>query len=230
MDNKNQDRLTEPFWAKIGFFFVKLILGNLIKFLWVDKVKGMENIPKKGAAIVASNHESFFDFLCFLSVSPRKVHYLAAEKFFNNKLWKPLMLISGQIKVDRKSKNKSEVHNKVLSVLRQEKIIGIFPEGTRSPDGFMHPPYTGVAKYALKAKVPIIPVGIKGTYEIMSRYDKKPKLGKKADIIIGEPMYFDEYYGEGEDREILKSVTHQVMLKIADLTGKQYKHGTQDVR
>ncbi len=209
--------------AKYGYSFLKKIISPIIKFFWVAEIEGLHNIPKDGAVIIASNHESYFDFLCFASISPRKVHYLAAEKFFENKIWNVLMQLTGQIKVDRKNHNKSKVHQQVYSALYQGRVIGIFPEGTRSPDGKLLKAFTGVAKFALNSKTPVIPVGMTGTYEIMSRHDKFPKF-KKAKIKIGEPMHFKEFYDMEHADDHFQAVTDKIMLKIAELTGEEYVH------
>ncbi len=214
----------ETRFARWGYSFLKKILSPIIRWFWIHSVEGLENIPEKGACIVASNHESYFDFICFVAASPRKVHYLAAEKFFTNMLWRPLMKITGQIHVDRISKNKNHVHNLVFSALKQERMIGIFPEGTRSRDGKMLPAFTGVAQYALKTKVPVIPVGMSGTREIMAPYHKFPRFGKKAKIKIGKPMHFHEYYDKEHDEKLFREITDQIMLKIAELAGKEYPY------
>src|SRR3989344_2109937 len=89
--------ITFAYWVlrRVCFFVIRPLL--------IRKVVGLSNIPKKGAAIIAFNHQSFFDFICFASVSPRNVHFLAAEKFFDGKILKFIMMLTGQIKVDRKS-------------------------------------------------------------------------------------------------------------------------------
>ena len=135
----------ETRFSRWGYSLLKKLLGPIIRWLWVHEVEGLENIPKEGPCLIASNHESYFDFICFIAVSPRKVHYLAAEKFFKSRFWKPLMEITGQIEVDRESKDKSHVHKMVFSALKKNKMIGIFPEGTRTRDGKMLPAFTGVA-------------------------------------------------------------------------------------
>jgi len=211
--------------VKIAYPIIRGVLGPLVRGLWIEKVEGLENIPKEGPVIVASNHQSYFDFLCFTAVCPRKVHYLAAEKFYKSKMWRPVMNLTGQIKVERTAHDKSQVYSTVYSALNQGRIIGIFPEGTRSSDGEIHKPFTGVAKFALNAKVPVLPVGIIGTYDIMSRYDKRPKFrGAKAKIRIGKPMYFPEYYDAELTDNVYKLVTDKIMDKVAELAEKKYSH------
>lgn len=217
----------ETRFAKWGYSLIRKIIGPIVRLLWVGKIEGLHNIPKEGPIIVACNHESYFDFLCFSAISPRKIHYLAAEKFFTSRLWKPLMQITGQIRVDRGNPDKSKVFGQIFSALEQGRMIGIFPEGTRSRDGKMLKAFTGVAQIALKAKVPILPVGVKGTYEIMSPHDKFPKFNKKAHLHIGEPMHFKEFYDLVHTDKHFRIVTDKVMVTISNLCGKKYPHVEQ---
>ena len=223
--NKVRPSFNETRRVKVGYSVLKGMLSPLIRKIWIDKIEGLENIPKDGPIIIASNHQSYFDFLCFIAASPRKVHYLAAEKFYKSRMWRPVMNLTGQIKVERVSHDKKGVHDKVYSALDQGRVIGIFPEGTRSADGEIQKPFTGVAKFALNAKVPVIPVGIIGTYDIMSRHDKRPKFrGAKARIKIGKPIYFSEYANIQPTNEDYKKITDKIMLQVAELAEKKYIH------
>jgi 1-acyl-sn-glycerol-3-phosphate acyltransferase len=199
------------------YWILKILFGPLIKLFWVKKVVGIENLPKKGAFIIAANHSSYFDFFSIIATLPRRVSFLAAEKFFTNKFWYPLVAWTGQIKVDRKNPDKQEVFKKVFDVLGKGQGLGIFPEGTRSADGKIGKTYTGVAKFALEAKAPVVPVGIIGAYEIMSRHQKRPKLNKNIIVNVGKPMYFSEYYGKSTDEQVLRLVTDKIMSQIHEL-------------
>ena len=221
----NEPGFKETRAVKIAYPLIKRTVGPLVTRIWIDQVEGLENIPKEGPVVVASNHQSYFDFICFVAASPRKIHYLAAEKFYKNRLWKPVMNATGQIKVERTSHEKSEVYEKVYSALSQGEMIGIFPEGTRSANGEIQKPYTGVAKFALNAQVPVLPVGIIGTYNIMSRHDKRPKFrGAKAKIRIGKPIYFSEYYGQKLSQDVYGQVTDKIMSQVAQLAEKSYSN------
>jgi 1-acyl-sn-glycerol-3-phosphate acyltransferase len=131
------------------------------------------------------------------------------------------MRLTGQIKVERSDKDKTEVYRKAREALKKGRVIGIFPEGTRSPSGEIQKTYTGVAKFALENKVPVIPIGIKGTFEIMSRYDKSPKLKKEIEINIGRPLFFEEYHNKEKNEDVYRQVTDIVMGEIMKLSGKQ---------
>ncbi len=212
--------------TKYTYMAVRAIMSPFIKSIWVKSHSNVHHIKKhKEAGIIAANHQSIFDFLCLISVSGRNIHFLSAEKFFHHKLWKPLMLSTGQIKVERNAHDKSEVHATVEKHLFKKNLIGIFPEGTRShSDTEMLKAFTGVARYALQHNVPVIPVGIKGTHHIHNKASKKVNFSKTAEIVVGEPMYFDHLKDGYKDPVVLEEVTSTIMREIAKLSGKTYPH------
>lgn len=210
---------------QISYFILRKIISPIVKFIWVKEIKGLENIPKTGPVILAFNHQSYFDFISFIAVSPRNIYYLSAEKFFSSKFWKPLMCVCGQIKVDRVNRDKRVVHNTVIDCFCDGKMIGIFPEGTRAPiENEMLHAFTGVAKYAIKGNVPVIPVGIHGTYEVMSRFDKWPKFKKNISINVGQPISFEKYKNIKMNKKAYRLLTDKIMLKIAELSNTKYSH------
>jgi 1-acyl-sn-glycerol-3-phosphate acyltransferase len=207
---------------KVFYWFLKKTVGPIVKLIWVKKISGLKNIPKNKACLIVANHSSYFDFISLATISPRNIFYLAAEKFFENIFWKFFVKNTGQIYVDRKNKDKSQVYKIIYSALSQEKVVGIFPEGTRSRNGKIQKAYNGVSKFALIAKVPVIPVGIIGAYEILSPEKKIPKFKKIIEINIAEPMYFNDFYGKENDEKVLKEITNKIMLKIAELSNQKY--------
>ncbi|MFA5127222.1 MAG: lysophospholipid acyltransferase family protein, partial [Patescibacteria group bacterium] len=162
--------------------------------------------PKKGSFIIAANHSSYFDFIFLYVFIPRRITFLAAEKFFASRFWRPFMKITGQIKVDRGSGDKGGVYEQVDELISKNGVLGIFPEGTRSRSGKIQKAYSGVAKFANKYNIPIVPVGISGTYEIMSPHDNFPKF-KKGKINIGASLIVDSDDYEGETRKIMKTIS-----------------------
>ncbi len=215
----------DSIFLRITYFLIKYTLGSVVRLVWVRKVNGLHNIPKGGPAIIAFNHQSYFDFLCFIAVCPRDIHYLAAEKFFSHIVWNPLMRLTGQIRVNRHENDKRKLHGIVHEHFQAGKLIGIFPEGTRSPHQHeMTYAYTGVTKFAIKAKIPVIPVGIIGTYEVMSRHDHFPRFRKIVTINIGEPIHFHQYHEVKLNRKAHRVLTDHVMLTLCGLSGKSYPH------
>jgi len=218
-DNGFSDGTTyrETRLTKAGFYCLKKSLGPLVRGLWIKKVEGLENLPVKGPVIVASNHTSYLDFLCFVAVSPRNIHYLAAEKFFRSCLWRPLMELSGQIKVDRYNPDKSHAVCQVQSALEQGRMVGIFPEGTRSSTGQLGRPFSGVARFALATEAPVVPVGVIGAHDVWPRGQALPRLAKEVHIRIGAPLSFEDYYGIDHHETHFHEVTALIMSRIWDL-------------
>ena len=198
----------------MGYYLLKYLVYPFVKIFWLGDITGLENVPKKGSFIIAANHSSYFDFILLYVIIPRRMTFLAAEKFFTSNFWRPIMKITGQIKVDRESSNKEEVYDKVDKLIKNKGVLGLFPEGTRSRSGKMQKAYSGVAKFAYKYNIPVVPVGVIGAYEIMSPHDKLPKL-KKCKINIGAKLNVasDDY--ENEARKIMK--------KISVLSGQSYE-------
>jgi len=135
------------------------------------------------------------------------------------------MKLTGQIKVHRKEHDKHILHATVHDHLKNGKILGIFPEGTRASDPIeMLYAFTGIARYAIDGQVPVIPVGIKGAHEVMSRNDKFPKFRKIISFHIGAPVHFTHHYGKTLTKKEYRDATDQIMLEISRLSGKRYSH------
>jgi 1-acyl-sn-glycerol-3-phosphate acyltransferase len=201
------------------------VVGFPIRILFIKNVNGINNIPKNGSAVLVFNHQSYFDFLCFAAIAPRNIHFLAAEKFFDHWLWKHVMRYTGQIRVDRKSRDKQNVHSIIERHVACGSLIGIFPEGTRSPYKYeMLKAFTGAAMYSLKHRLPLIAVGIIGTYDIHSVHDKFPKIKKIVEINIEAPSHFVEHHGCHENNTICSVVTESMVRQIEKLSGKKYPH------
>ena len=143
-----------------------VLLGPLLRLLYKPKAVGLENIPE-GPAILAANHQSFLDDLLLpLLVPGRKVVFLAKADYFDK--WYLGWFFKGAnvIPVRRESRSAAEAALQTgVQALREGNLVGIFPEGTRSPDGRLYRGKTGVARMALEAQVPVIPVAITGTFE-----------------------------------------------------------------
>lgn len=200
----------------------KLTIIPIIK-LWVKKVTGTENLPGEGAAILAANHSSYADHLIMGSHIAKKVnrrfHFLAKREHFQGlqKLWH---IYVGAIPLDRKRGGKHAL-KVALNLLNEGKLIIIYPEGTRTLTGKLQKAKTGVARLALQSRVPVIPIGLTGTFEILPKGKYIPKL-KKATMNIGKPMVFTEYYNKKPTKKILREVTTNIMKEIAILSKQKY--------
>jgi 1-acyl-sn-glycerol-3-phosphate acyltransferase len=209
------------------YWIIKAILKPLLRGIYRIRVEGLENVPKRGPAIIAANHLSFLDsFFIPLVVPKRRVTYLAKADYF--KSWKTAWFFKmvGQIPMDRSGGSKSKAAlDTALGVLKEGKLLGIYPEGTRSPDGYLYRGRTGVARLALTAGVPVIPVGLVGTVEVMPKDAKMPRLSGRQTVRVkyGRPLDFSRYAGRERDRMVLRSATDEIMYEIMQLSGQEYK-------
>jgi 1-acyl-sn-glycerol-3-phosphate acyltransferase len=209
------------------YWVIKAILKPLLRGIYRIRVEGLENVPKRGPAIIAANHLSFLDsFFIPLVVPMRRVTYLAKADYF--KSWKTAWFFKmvGQIPMDRSGGSKSQAAlDTALGVLKEGKLLGIYPEGTRSPDGYLYRGRTGVARLALTAGVPVIPVGVVGTTDVMPKEAKMPRLTGRHIVRLkfGRPLEFSRYAGRERDRMALRSATDEILYEIMALSGQEYK-------
>jgi 1-acyl-sn-glycerol-3-phosphate acyltransferase len=204
----------------------RLVIAPTARLLWRPKVTGLDNVPERGPAILASNHLAVFDSVILPSMMPRNVYFLAKDQYFTGTgprgtLMRQLMYGLNQIPVDRSGGRKSLVAlDSALPVLRDGHVLGIYPEGTRSPDGRLYRGRPGVAKLALDAPAPIIPVGLIGTDKIQPIGTRIPRLGPSVEIRIGEPLDLSPWQGGEVDNKALRELTHRLMAAIGALTGQ----------
>lgn len=212
----------------MAYFILKtLVLGPLLKLLFRPWVRGAENIPTSGAAILASNHLSFSDSI-FLPLSVRRpVVFLAKSEYFTGKGIKGALVrwffkSTGQLPIDRSGGKASEASlNTGLGVLAQGLVLGIYPEGTRSPDGRLYRGRTGIARMVLEAKVPVIPVAMIDTEKVQPIGKRLPRI-RRVGIVIGEPLDFSRFDGMEGDRVVLRAVTDEIMYELKKLSGQEY--------
>lgn len=204
-----------------------IVVGPIILGLFRPWLRGLENIPKEGAVILASNHLSFVDSIFLPLVVDRRVVFLAKSEYFTGKglkgwLTRIFFEASGQLPIDRSGGKASEASlNTGLQVLAEGKVLGIYPEGTRSPNGILYRGRTGIARLVLEAGVPVIPVAMVGTAEVMPIGSKLPRI-RRIGIILGEPLDFSRFDGLESDRFILRSVTDEIVDEIRRLGGQEY--------
>ena len=203
---------------------LRAFLTPFLMVLFRPKVKGLRHVPGSGPVIIASNHLSFSDSIFMPLVVPRKVTLLAKSEYFTSPgpkgLLKKLTFIAlGQVPVDRSGGRRSEAALITgLKVLAEGKCLGIYPEGTRSPDGRLYKGRTGIARLAIESGAPIIPVAMFNTEKIQPTGTVVPKV-MRVEMIFGEPMYFE---GDSTDLQHLRDVTDQIMQTIQALSGQEY--------
>ena len=211
----------------MAYALLKAILLPLLSLIFRPKVEGLSHVPTNGPAIIASNHLSFSDSIFMPLVIPRRVTFLAKSEYFTGKGIKGRATAAafralGQVPVDRSGGRSSEAALETgLRILREGKLLGIYPEGTRSPDGRLYRGRTGIARMALESGVPVIPVAMIDTDKIQPPGKKVPKI-MQVGIRFGEPLDFSRYEGMSGDRFILRSVTDEIMYALMDLGGQEY--------
>jgi 1-acyl-sn-glycerol-3-phosphate acyltransferase len=212
----------------MAYFILKnFLLGPILKALFRPWVRGMENIPANGPVILASNHLSFSDSIFLPLQSRRPVVFLAKSEYFTGKgikgaLTRWFFKATGQLPIDRSGGKASEASlNTGLRVLAQGQVLGIYPEGTRSPDGRLFRGRTGIARMALESKVPVIPVAMIDTEKVQPIGRRLPRI-RRIGIIVGEPLDFSRFDGMEGDRVILRAVTDEIMYELMKLSGQEY--------
>lgn len=211
------------------FYWVmkRIFLGPILKLLFRPWVKGLDNIPAQGAAILASNHLSFSDSIFMPLMVPRPVIFLAKSEYFTGtgvkgRLTAMFFRLTNQLPMDRSGGAASAASLSAgMEVLRSGGLLGIYPEGTRSPDGRLYRGKVGVAKLALEAGVPVIPVAMIGTDKVQPIGKRLPNI-RRIGMIFGEPLDFSQYQGQAENREVQREVTDQIMSRLMRLSGQEY--------
>ena len=210
------------------YWFMKhIVAGPLLRGIFRPWVSGTENIPANGGVLLASNHLSFVDSIFLPLIIERNMVFLAKSEYFTGKglkgwLTKMFFIGTGMLPIDRSGGKASEASlNTGLRVLAEGQILGIYPEGTRSPDGKMYRGRTGVARMILEAGVPVVPVAMIDTEKVMPIGSKWPKL-RRIGIIFGEPLDFSRFEGMEGDRFILRAVTDEIMYELAGLSQQEY--------
>jgi len=210
------------------WFMKNLVAGPILKTVFRPWVTGLENVPKTGGVIIASNHLSFIDSVFLPLVLDRRIFFLAKSDYFKGrglKGWatKTFMNGTGMLPIDRSGGKASEASlNTGLKVLHDGEVLGIYPEGTRSPDGKLYRGRTGVARMILEGNVPVVPVAMIDTEKVMPIGTKIPKV-QRIGIVIGEPLDFSRFAGLESDRFILRSITDEIMYELNRLSGQEYE-------
>ncbi len=205
-----------------------LLVVPLLRVLFRFEVHGHHHVPKTGAAIIASNHLAILDSAFVPGALRRHVSFLVKEQWFAGKgfaaYWRrSFMGAMKQLEIDRGGGSASvSALGGGVDVLREGRLLGIYPEGTRSPDGRLHRGRTGIARLILDNPVPVIPTSITGTRAILPRGSRFPKLGVRIIVTFGEPIDFSRYAGLVEDRFVLRAITDEIMHEIQRLSGQEY--------
>ncbi|MGH2661789.1 MAG: lysophospholipid acyltransferase family protein [Actinomycetota bacterium] len=200
-----------------------VLLGPLLRLAYHPQARGVENIPTEGPFIVTANHLSFVDSLFMPLLCPRTVVFLGKADYFDSWRTRWFFKSTNVIPVRREGGSTSEAAILAgIRALREGQVVGIYPEGTRSPDGRLYRGKTGVARMALEAQAPVVPVAILGTPDVMPLDAKMPRLSGEVVVEFGKPLTFERYYDRPRDRFVLRSVTDEIMYEIMMMTGQEY--------
>ena len=209
------------------YWLARAVVAPLIRAIYRPWIRGAHHVPSKGPAILAGNHLAVIDSFFLPIMIPRRVSFIAKADYFTGRGLKGRLVAGfmrgvGMIPVDR-SGGKAAMASleQGLKVLEKGQLFGIYPEGTRSPDGRLYRGKTGVARLALESGAPVIPVVMVGSDLAQPIGKRIPKL-VRVGVVVGEPMDFSQYTGRQSDRFVLRSVTDQIMYRLMELSGQEY--------
>ncbi|MBC7639246.1 MAG: 1-acyl-sn-glycerol-3-phosphate acyltransferase [Rhodoferax sp.] len=204
-----------------------IVLGPLLRLVFRPWVTGLEHVPTAGGAILASNHLSFSDSIFLPLVVERKITFLAKADYFTGRgpkgrLTAAFFKLADQLPVDRAGGRASEAAIRTgLRVLRRGDLLGIYPEGTRSPDARLYRGKTGLARMALQAGVPVLPVAMVDTEKAQPIGHRIPTV-TRVGVRIGKALDFSRYEGMEDDRFVLRAITDEIMYELMQLSGQEY--------
>ena len=207
----------------------RVVAGPLLYLLWRPQVTGAEHIPRAGGAIIASNHLSFVDSIFLPLVIDRPLTFAAKSEYFAVRRPSHIFVgaylrATGQLRVDRDgARAAQDMLDAALGLLRSGELFGLYPEGTRSPDGRLYRGRTGVGWLALASGVPVIPAAVIGTDRVLPPGRVVPGL-HQVTIRLGEPMTFEKYQQGGPAAVARRAITDDVMTAIQALSGQEYVH------
>lgn len=209
------------------FALIKAVLGPIMRLMFRLRVEGAERIPADGPVILAGNHLTFIDSMILPLVCDRQVFFIGKDEYVTGKSLKGRLMAwfftgVGMIPVDRDG-GRGGVAALMTGrrVLEQGRVFGIYPEGTRSPDGRLYRGRTGIARLTLMTGAPVVPFAMIGTDKLQPGGSGLPKPGKVT-VRFGEPMEFSRYEGMDRDRYVLRAVTDSVMAEVMELSGQEY--------
>jgi 1-acyl-sn-glycerol-3-phosphate acyltransferase len=203
----------------------RAVVGPVATRLWTINRLGYDRLPAEGPAILCPNHISFLDSAFLMLTVPRNISFVGKAEYMDSWKTKYLFPAMGMIPIDRSGGDKSQAAlDAAEGVLQRGELFGIFPEGTRSRDGYLYKGRTGAARLAMKVGCPIFPVGIVGTDQIQPPDARAPRLFKECTITVGRPVRPERYAGRGADHLAWRSMMDEVMYEIREMTGQEYRN------
>jgi 1-acyl-sn-glycerol-3-phosphate acyltransferase len=207
----------------LAYWILKAILTPILRVVYRVRVEGEEHLPGAGPVILAANHRSFLDSIFIPLVVRRRVTFVAKAEYFDDPKTAWFFRAMGQIPIRRSGGSASDgALAAATEVLEHGGVFGIYPEGTRTRDGYLHRGKTGVARLALGTGAPVVPVGLVGTDECQPTDRRLPRLFRTVWIRFGEPLPLEHYASRRDDRLVLRQITDELMYEIRELSGYAY--------
>jgi 1-acyl-sn-glycerol-3-phosphate acyltransferase len=207
----------------MAYWVLKAILTPVLRLLFRVRVEGPEHVPSDSAAILASNHLSFSDSIFLPLVLRRRITFVAKAEYFEDRKTAWFFRAVGQIPIKRGGGSASQrALDSAMEVLEGGGTFGIYPEGTRSPDGRLYKGHTGVARLALKSGAPVVAVAMIGTREAQPIGQVKPNFFSPITVRFSRPLRFDRYADRADDPRVLRQITDEIMFDLAALSGQEY--------
>ncbi|HEX7166746.1 MAG TPA: lysophospholipid acyltransferase family protein [Acidimicrobiales bacterium] len=207
----------------MAYWVVKAVLTPLLRLLYSVRVDGAEHVPAHGGAILAGNHLAVCDSFFLPLVLRRRITFVAKAEYFDDPKTAWFFRAVGQIPVKRGGGPASQrALESAAEVLQQGELFGIYPEGTRSPDGRLYKGHTGVARLALQQRVPVVAVACVGTRETQPIGQPMPRAFMPITIRFSRPLDFSRYYDRADDPLVLRQVTDEIMFELRELSGQEY--------
>ncbi|MEX2658793.1 MAG: lysophospholipid acyltransferase family protein [Acidimicrobiales bacterium] len=205
------------------YWLLKAVLTPLLRSFFRVRVEGIEHVPASGGVILASNHVSFCDSVFLPLVMRRRVTFVAKAEYFDDPKTALIFRALGQIPIKRSGGSASEGALAAASeVVRAGGLFGIYPEGTRSPDGRLYRGRTGVARLALSNRVPVVAVAMIGTREAQPIGQVRPNIFRPITVRFSEPLDFSRYEARSGDPTVLRQITDEIMFQLQSLSGQEY--------
>jgi 1-acyl-sn-glycerol-3-phosphate acyltransferase len=207
----------------------RIVAGPFLHTIWRPRVTGAANVPASGGAILAANHLSVVDSVFLPLMINRPVTFSAKAEYFSAsgpaaRLWAAYLKATNQLKMDRDGPRAAQdTLDAALALLEEGNLFGIYPEGTRSPDGRLYRGRPGVGYLALKSGLPVLPVAMIGTRRVLPPGSVVPRPGR-IEIRVGAPMKFGPEVTAAPPGKARQLIAEQVMVAIRDLSGQEYVH------
>jgi len=211
------------------------LLGPALHVVFRPQAEGARHIPESGPVLLVANHQSFSDSIFMPLLTPRPVKFLAKAEYFTGGGFKGRLSAGffkgvGSVPIDRAGAKAADAALKTaLRLLEQGQIVGLYPEGTRSPDGRLYKGRTGAARIALTAGCPVLPCAISGTDKVQPTGKMVPKV-HPVTVTFGPPLDFSRYAGAlwdavrdtDHEHTVLRAVTDEIMHTLISMTGREY--------